>query len=61
MGQEPHEVQGAANVERSIGAIKRVFGVFEVRYRRLAKNTNRLWITCGLANLFMARHRLLRA
>jgi transposase, IS5 family len=32
-----------------------------VRYRGLAKNTERLWVSCGLANLFKVRHRLLRA
>ena len=50
-----------AKVEHSIGVIKRVFGVAKVRYRGLAKNTQRLWVTCGLANLFIARRRLLRA
>ena len=50
-----------AKVEPSIGVIKRVFGFTKVRYRGLAKNTHRLWVTCGLANLFIARHRLLGA
>lgn len=50
-----------AKVEHSIGVIKRVFGFAKVRYRGLAKNTTRLWVTCGLANLCMARHRLSRA
>lgn len=50
-----------AKVEHSIGVIKRLFGVAKVRYRGLAKNTHRLWVTCGLANLFIARRRLLRA
>jgi transposase, IS5 family len=50
-----------AKVEHSIGVIKRVFGFTKVRYRGLAKNTHRLWVTSGLANLFIARHRLLGA
>lgn len=50
-----------AKVEHSIGVVKRVFGFAKVRYRGLAKNTHRLWVTCGLANLFIVRHRLLRA
>ena len=50
-----------AKVEHSIGVIKRLFGVAKVRYRGLAKNTHRLWVTCGLANLFIARRRLLHA
>jgi hypothetical protein len=32
----------------------------KVRYRRLKKNTHRLFVTCALANLFMARRHLLR-
>jgi IS5 family transposase len=50
-----------AKVEHPIGVIKRVFGFAKVRYRGLAKNTQRLWVNCGLANLFIVRHRLLRA
>lgn len=50
-----------AKVEHPIGVIKRVFGFAKVRYRGLAKNTQRLWVSCGLANLFVVRHRLLRA
>jgi IS5 family transposase len=50
-----------AKLEHPIGVIKRVFGFAKVGYRGLAKNTQRLWVSCGLANLFMVRHRLLRA
>jgi IS5 family transposase len=50
-----------AKVEHPFGVIKRVFGFVKVRYRGLAKNTERPWVTCGLTNLFMVRHRLLRA
>jgi transposase, IS5 family len=50
-----------AKVEHPIGVIKRVFGFAKVRYRGLAKNTQRLWVSCGLANLFIVRHRLLYA
>jgi IS5 family transposase len=53
--------QVRAKVEHSIGVIKRVFGFGKVRYRGLAKNTHHLLVMCGLANLFMVRHRLLRA
>jgi len=49
-----------AKVEHSIGVIKRVFGYTKVRYRGLAKNRERLWLSCGLANLFIVRRRLLR-
>jgi IS5 family transposase len=50
-----------AKVEHPIGVIKRVFGFAKVRYRGLVKNTQRLWVSCGLANLFIVRRRLLRA
>jgi IS5 family transposase len=49
-----------AKVEHPFRVIKRVFGFVKVHYRGLAKNTQRLWVTCGLTNLFMLRHRLLR-
>jgi transposase, IS5 family len=47
-----------ARVEHSIGVFKRVFGFRKVRYRGLAKNGNRLFVACALANLFMVRHTL---
>lgn len=47
-----------AKVEHSIGVIKRLFGFAKVRYRGLAKNENRLFVACALANLFTARKRL---
>lgn len=50
-----------AKVEHSIGVIKRVFGFVKLRYRGLDKNAHRLFVTCALANLFIVRHRLLRA
>jgi IS5 family transposase len=49
-----------ARVEHSIGVIKRIFGFVKVRYRGLAKNANRLFVTCALANLYLVRRRLLR-
>jgi len=49
-----------AQVKHAIGVIKRVFGFAKVRYRGIAKNANRLFVTCALANLFMVRRRLLR-
>jgi transposase, IS5 family len=49
-----------AKVEHSIGVVKRVFGFSKVRYRGLAKNANRVFVACALANLFMVRKRLLR-
>src|SRR5664279_3206607 len=50
-----------AKVEHAFFVIKRVFGFTKVRYRGLHKNAHRLFVTCALANLFMARRQLLRA
>ena len=50
-----------AKVEHPFRVLKGVFGFVKVRYRGLAKNTQRLWVSCGLVNLVMVRHRLLRA
>jgi IS5 family transposase len=50
-----------SKVEHTIGVIKRVFGFQKVRYRGLAKNLHRLEVTAALANLFIARKRLLHA
>ena len=50
-----------ARVEHSIGVIKRVFGFAKVRYRGLAKNGNRVFVTAALANIFLVRYTLLGA
>jgi IS5 family transposase len=47
-----------AKVEHAFLVIKRIFGWTKVRYRGLAKNTHWLQISCGLANLYVARRRL---
>jgi transposase, IS5 family len=48
-----------AKVEHAFLVIKRIFGWAKVRYRGLAKNTHWLQISCGLANLYVARQRLI--
>jgi IS5 family transposase len=50
-----------SRVEHSIGVIKRVFGFSKVRYRGLAKNANRVFVTAALANVFLVRYTLLGA
>ena len=40
-----------AKVEHSFFYIKRLFGYNKVRYRGLAKNTNRLYMLCAFANM----------
>ena len=49
-----------SKVEHAFHVIKRLFGFVMVRYRGLDKNAHRLFVTCALANLFMARRHLLR-
>jgi IS5 family transposase len=49
-----------ARVEHPFLILKRVFGFTKVRYRGLDKNATRLFVACGLVNLYMARRRLLR-
>lgn len=49
-----------AKVEHAFLIIKRIFGFAKVSYRGMMKNGNRLFIVSALANLFMARHHLLR-
>jgi transposase, IS5 family len=50
-----------SRVEHMFGVIKRVFGFNKVRYRGLAKNGNRVFVTAALANLFMVRRTLMGA
>jgi len=49
-----------SRVEHVFGVLKVKFGFVKVRYRGLAKNANRLFATCALVNLFLARPKLLR-
>ena len=48
-----------SKVEHVFGVMKLKFGFAKVRYRGLRKNANRLFATCALVNLFLARRRLL--
>lgn len=50
-----------ARAEQAIGVIKRIFGFAKVRYRRLDKNGNRLFVAAALANFYMVRRPLLAA
>jgi transposase, IS5 family len=49
-----------AKVEHPFLIIKRIFGFVCVRYRGIAKNANRLYVICALANLHIKRHFLMR-
>ena len=48
-----------AKVEHAFFYIKPMFGYSKVRYRGLAKNTNRLYVLAGLANLLRSQKYLL--
>ncbi len=50
-----------AKVEHPFLILKRVFGFTKVHYRGLEKNASRLFVACGLINLYIVRRRLLRA
>jgi IS5 family transposase len=50
-----------SKVEHVFAVLKLKFGFVKVRYRGLDKNVNRLFVTCALVNLFLARKRLLCA
>lgn len=56
-----HKSRIRARVEHSIGVMKRVFGFNKVRYRGLAKNANRVFVTAALANIFLVRYSVLGA
>ncbi len=43
-----------AKVEHAFSVIKRRFGYSKVRYRGLAKNTNRLYLLAGFTSLLRA-------
>jgi IS5 family transposase len=49
-----------AVVEHPFHTIKRVFDFTKVCYRGLSKNAHRFFVACGLANLYRARHHLIR-
>ncbi|CAN7413835.1 IS5 family transposase [Acidovorax sp. LjRoot194] len=67
-GGEMQEVQRAKNrnksrvrarVEHVFAVVKRLWGFGKVRYRGLAKNATRAFVALGLANIYLARQRLM--
>ena len=48
-----------ARVEHVFAVVKRLWGFAKVRYRGLAKNATRSFVALGLANIFLARQRLM--
>lgn len=50
-----------AKGEHPFLVLKQIFGFNKVRYRGLDKNATRLFVACGLVNIYLARRRLLTA
>ena len=48
-----------ARVEHVFAVVKRLWGFAKVRYRGLAKNATRSFVALGLANIYLARQRLM--
>ncbi len=48
-----------ARVKRVFGVVKRLWGFGKVRYRGLQKNATRAFTALALANIYLARGRLL--
>jgi transposase, IS5 family len=48
-----------ARVEHVFAVVKRLWGFGKVRYRGLAKNATRSFVVLGLANIYLARQRLM--
>ncbi len=48
-----------SRVEHVFAVVKRLWGFDKVRYRGLAKNATRAFVVTGLANLYLARQRLM--
>ena len=49
-----------SKVEHGFRVMKQQFGFTKVRYRGLAKNAHRAFVTCGLINLYFHRGHLMR-
>ena len=48
-----------ARVEHVFAVVKRLWGFDKVRYRGLAKNATRAFVTLAMANIYLARQPLL--
>jgi len=53
-----HKSSVRARVEHPFLVLKRIFGFSKVRYRGIAKNTQRLYVACALVNIFQLRRPL---
>ena len=57
-GKNRNKSKIRARVEHVFGVVKRLWGVGKVRYRGLQKNATRAFTSLALANIYLARQRL---
>ena len=57
-GKNRNKSKVRARVEHVFGVVKRLWGFGKVRYRGLKKNATRAFVALGLANIYLARGRL---
>ena len=50
--------QVRSRVEHCFGVMKNIFGFRKVRYKGLAKNRSRVYMTCALINIYLSRIKL---
>ena len=58
-GKNRNKSKIRARVEHVFAVVKRLWGFTKVRYRGLAKNANRAFVALALANVYLARTRLM--
>jgi IS5 family transposase len=58
-GKNRNKSRVRARVEHVFGVVKRLWGFGKVRYRGLAKNATRAFTALALANIYLARRRLM--
>jgi IS5 family transposase len=58
-GKNRNKSKVRARVEHVFAVVKRLWGFTKVRYRGLAKNATRAFVALGLANIYLARARLM--
>ncbi|MGF6880324.1 IS5 family transposase [Paraburkholderia sp. MM5477-R1] len=58
-GKNRNKSKIRARVEHVFAVVKRLWGFTKVRYRGLAKNANRAFVALALANVCLARKKLM--
>jgi len=58
-GKNRNKSKVRVRVEHVFAVVKRLWGFTKVRYRGLEKNATRAFVALGLANIYLARQRLM--